>query len=281
VLGDIAGSIDANTLPEFRSQIQTFLDKGRKYIVLRSEGLKYVNSSGLGALIKVATELLQDDGMFAMVSVPDKILSLFKMLGLLDVVKVFETEEKAMQGLAEKARPSALPAAPREFPLLIRCISCRRKIELPQAGYFRCPRCGACFSVKPEGKVKGYQIDQPQSVELHLPCLPDSAPAVHSASASLARLKEFPDGEWNAVKHVIEKSCTLAWSRAGTEERCSFYLVADRKEFRAAIKVGHHAFEAQGGLKELRPFVDEMDIVALPAGGQILKFNRKIRREAP
>jgi DNA-directed RNA polymerase subunit RPC12/RpoP len=226
----------------------------------------------------MATELHQEGGRFSMVKVPEKILALFKMLGILDVVSVFDSEKEAFQALGELVKPPPTPIS-REFPLLIRCIACRRKIELPAAGYFRCPRCGACFSVKSEGKVKGYQIDQPQSIELRLPCLPDSSPTIHEASASLSRQKEFPREEWKKLENVLERACTLAWNGAGTEERCSVYLVADRKEFRAAIKVDHPAFNIQGDLQEIRPMVDEMDVVTLPAGSQILKFTKKIRRD--
>ena len=38
------------------------MDQGRKFIVLQSAGLKYVNSSGLGALIKMATEVQGEGG---------------------------------------------------------------------------------------------------------------------------------------------------------------------------------------------------------------------------
>ena len=251
------------------------MDQGRKFVVLKSEGLKYVNSSGLGALIKMATELQQEGGEFSMFAVPDKIHALFKMLGILDVVKVYNKEKDAFSAIGTPAEPKPVPS---DFPLLIRCIACRRKIELPAAGYFRCPRCGACFSVKPEGKVKGYQIDQPQSIELRLPCLPDSSPTIQEAAASLARLKDFPKREWDHVKTVIEMTCTLAWRGAAPEEKCSAYLVSDRKEFRAAFKVEHAAFEAQGELQSIRPLVDEMDIVSLPSGAQILKFTRKVKR---
>ncbi|MHC5035773.1 MAG: STAS domain-containing protein [Planctomycetota bacterium] len=112
VFGKIAGSIDANTLPEFRKQIQAFLEKGRKFIVLLSQDLKYVNSSGLGALIKMATELHQEGGRFSMVKVPEKILALFKMLGILDVVSVFDSEKEAFQALGELVKPPPHPHFP-------------------------------------------------------------------------------------------------------------------------------------------------------------------------
>jgi anti-anti-sigma factor len=271
------GSIDANTLPDFRKQIQGFTDKGRKFLVLKSTGLKYVNSSGLGALIKMASELQQEGGQFAMFDVPDKIFALFKMLGILDVVKVYPSETETFAAIGTLAEPKPTP---KHFPLMIRCIACRKKIELPAAGYFRCPRCGACFSVKPEGKVKGYQIDQPQSIELRLPCMPDSSPAIQEASASLARLKDYPSDEWENLKNVLEKSCTLAWRGATPEETCSVYIVSDRKEFRAAIKVDHAPFDTQGELQSIRPLVDEMDIISLPSGAQILKFTRKVNRSS-
>ena len=261
------------------SRIRAFQEKARKFILLKSEGLKYVNSSGLGTLIKAAGEFQQEGGQLAMSAVPAKIRSLFKMLNMLDVVKVYESEEQALSAFEAAARPAAPPPAPRrEFPVLIRCISCQRKIELPAPGYFRCPRCGACFSVKPEGKVKGYQIDQPRSVEMRMACSPDLLPAVHAAAEGLARQKDYPAAEWGILRDVLERACTSAWSGTLGGDVCAVYLVADRKEFRAALKVDRNAFESRGPLQEVRPQVDEMDIVSLPGGGQILKFVRKIRR---
>lgn len=276
VVGEISGSIDANTLPEFRKKIQAFQEKGRKYILLKSEGLRYVNSSGLGALIKIATDLRQEGGVFMMTELPDKILSLFKMLGILDVVQVHATEEDALMSLAAPAAPAAEPRP--EFPLFVRCITCRRKIELSAPGYFRCPRCGTCFSVKSDAKVKGYQIDTPQIMELKLPCQPDAAPAIHEALAGLARLKQLPKPDLERVRAIVEKACTLAFEGASPEERLDLYLVADRKEFRAAMKAQHAAFQDSPLLREIRPLADEMEVISLPAGAQILKFSRTIRR---
>jgi anti-anti-sigma factor len=261
-VGEIAGSIDANTLPEFLGHIRAFQEKARKFILLKSDGLKYVNSSGLGTLIKVAGEYQQEGGQFAMTGVPPKIRSLFKMLNMLDVVKIYETEEEGLRAFEGRKEPEPAPTAPaREFPILIRCISCRRKIELPAVGYFRCPRCGACFSV-----------------EMRMACSPDLLPALHAAAEGLVRQKEIPSAEWAVLRNVLERASTAAWSGATGNETCSVYLVADRREFRAAIKVDRNAFDSHGPLQEVRPQVDEMDIVTLPGGGQVLKFSRKIRR---
>jgi anti-anti-sigma factor len=289
VLGTLEGSIDANTLPTFRATVENYLTEEPAYLVLDSSELRYVNSSGMGILIKLATEFNRAGGQFSMVGVPQKIMNLFKMLGILDVLRTYDDTPSAVKDIEERFGKGAAPppkAEDRRFPLFIRCIGCSRRIEIPAAGYFSCPRCATYFSVKKEGKIRGYRIDKPVHAEVTCPASPEMAQGIRSLATGLATLKGFSPDNLDRIHQFLDETATIL-SIGGKKgaEVFVIYLVADTNEFRAAIKVAENLFdrnrspEIGENLQVIRSLVDSMEIVTLPMGGQILKLVKRLDEE--
>lgn len=240
-------------------------------------------------LIKMATEFQAAGGEYSMVALPAKILNLFKMLGILDVLRTYPDVKSALDDLkARFGRKPAAPAAPqaRLYPLFIQCIGCGRKIEIPSDGYFSCPRCATYFSVKKEGKIKGYKIDRPLHAELTLPASPEMAKGLRATAAGLLELRKYSEASIQRINQMLDETATvLSMGGANGREVFVIYLVADAKEFRAAIKVADNMFDRKASpriaetLQVIRGLVDEMEIVTLPMGGQILKLVKKAEEE--
>ena len=81
---------------EFRDKIKNLVRDGFLKIVLDVSKVKWINSSGLGALISALTTVNNAGGDLRLSSVTEKIKSLFMITQLIKVFKVFESNERAI-----------------------------------------------------------------------------------------------------------------------------------------------------------------------------------------
>jgi anti-sigma B factor antagonist len=91
----VAGAIDSNSAREFEDKIIGFYHQGIKNIILILPDLLYTNSTGLGIWVKITDKFQENGGDIRLVDVPEKVLKLFKMMGLLALWKIYKTEEQA------------------------------------------------------------------------------------------------------------------------------------------------------------------------------------------
>lgn len=98
----IKGSIDGITLEEFETKLMGFLEQGVKHLIIVFSQVHYINSTGMGVLVKLADKFQEVEGEFNLVDVPDKMVALFNMLGLLALIKLSKTEEDALKSFQEK-----------------------------------------------------------------------------------------------------------------------------------------------------------------------------------
>ena len=80
---------------EFREKIKDLVRDGFLKIVLDVSKVKWINSSGLGALISALTTVNNAGGDMRISNVTEKIKSLFMITQLIKVFKVFESNERA------------------------------------------------------------------------------------------------------------------------------------------------------------------------------------------
>lgn len=81
---------------EFRDKIKNLSRDGFLKIVLDVSKIKWINSSGLGALISALTTINNAGGDMRISNVTEKINSLFMITQLIKVFKTFESNERAV-----------------------------------------------------------------------------------------------------------------------------------------------------------------------------------------
>ena len=81
---------------EFRDKIKNLSRDGFLKIVLDVSKIKWINSSGLGALISALTTINNAGGDMRIANVTEKINSLFMITQLIKVFKTFESNERAV-----------------------------------------------------------------------------------------------------------------------------------------------------------------------------------------
>jgi len=81
---------------EVRDKIYSLLQDDVRKIVLDLGKVKWINSSGLGALISAVTSVKNKGGEMRLASVSDKVESLFMITQLIKVFKTYENVDRAV-----------------------------------------------------------------------------------------------------------------------------------------------------------------------------------------
>jgi anti-anti-sigma factor len=91
-----SGRIDSQSSPEFETAIGEKLNSTQK-VVLDFGDVPYISSAGLRVVLVVAKRMGKvPGGQFALVSLKPEIFSVFKISGLTNVLKIYDTADKAV-----------------------------------------------------------------------------------------------------------------------------------------------------------------------------------------
>lgn len=91
---ELIGEITAMTGAKLEKLFSEVLEQGRFNTLIIMEGVKYINSSGIGLFVSVVDNVRSNNGQLYLVKAQDKIQKLFRDMGLADIVPhVSSTEE--------------------------------------------------------------------------------------------------------------------------------------------------------------------------------------------
>ena len=93
----IGGEIDAYSAPQLREQVIKLLGDGTRHIVIDLRGVEFLDSTGLGALVGSLKRVREQDGSLALVATAGKILTVFRVTGL---IRVFEFHPSAAEAIS-------------------------------------------------------------------------------------------------------------------------------------------------------------------------------------
>lgn len=91
--GNLMGEPDTT---DVRQKIYSLLEDDVKKIVLDLGKVKWINSSGLGALIAAMTSVKNKGGELRLANVTEKVESVFMITQLIKVFKTYETVDRAV-----------------------------------------------------------------------------------------------------------------------------------------------------------------------------------------
>lgn len=112
IITKILGAIDGTTVRQFEDKLIGFFNQGVKNLILIFSDVKYINSTGMGLLVKLADKFQEGGGDIKLVGVPEKVIALFDMLGLLSLFKIYDTEKDAIESITPQDTPPAPAPAP-------------------------------------------------------------------------------------------------------------------------------------------------------------------------
>ena len=85
---NVEGRIDTSNYEEFAAELQTFIDAGKKFLVLDLDKLEYISSSGLRVFLSVLKKLRLVEGDVILCCMNDKIKTVFEVSGFLSFFRV-------------------------------------------------------------------------------------------------------------------------------------------------------------------------------------------------
>ena len=94
------GHVNAHTVKDFEGGLLELIGDGRVRIVVSGDGLKYISSAGLGALMGVIEEARSQDGDIRLSDLCESVYNVFDILGFTHLFKIFDTEEEALRSFS-------------------------------------------------------------------------------------------------------------------------------------------------------------------------------------
>ncbi len=82
---------------EIKKAVDGLLKKGKKHILLNMAKVPYLDSAGLGELIRCFTTLRKSGGSFKLLSPNQRIIDLLTITKLLNVFDCYDNEESALK----------------------------------------------------------------------------------------------------------------------------------------------------------------------------------------
>ena len=98
---DIKGKLTIGEGNELlKDKINSLIQQGHKKLVLNLEGVPYVDSAGLGEIVRTYTTVSRQGGNLKLLNLTKRIEDLLMITKLLTVFDVFETEQEALQSFS-------------------------------------------------------------------------------------------------------------------------------------------------------------------------------------
>jgi len=95
---NIEGRIDTTNFNTFEKEVADIIDGGEVNIILNCKGLNYISSSGLRVFLISQKKLMALNGKLYLCEMQPTIKEIFDISGFSTIFKIFDSEEKALEG---------------------------------------------------------------------------------------------------------------------------------------------------------------------------------------
>jgi anti-sigma B factor antagonist len=92
----VAGEVDLNTAPQLKERINGLITQGHSNLVVDLEGVEFMDSTGLSALVSGLMRTSESGGGMAVVCTRPQVLRLLALTGLDQVLKVHGSVAEAV-----------------------------------------------------------------------------------------------------------------------------------------------------------------------------------------
>lgn len=105
---EVSGKLTSLESGALSNSIAQLLKEGRKQILLNLNGLTYLDSSGIGDLVRTYMSVIKRGGEMKVVGLTDKVEEILKITQLYQVFQEFQDERSALQSFPHggKSKPA-------------------------------------------------------------------------------------------------------------------------------------------------------------------------------
>lgn len=96
----LKGRLDVYYSSEIENELEQLIQGGKKNLILNLSGIEYLSSSGLRIFIAVSRKLKEINGQLKLVKLNETAKKIFKIVELIDMFDIYETEEEAIKTLS-------------------------------------------------------------------------------------------------------------------------------------------------------------------------------------
>jgi anti-sigma B factor antagonist len=96
----LSGEVDAVTAPQVARRLLRLFRDGKTDVVVDLSRVTFMDSTGIGVLLNALRQLTTLHGRLVLVCPTDRVLRPFEVTGLVGYLKIFNTREAALGGLA-------------------------------------------------------------------------------------------------------------------------------------------------------------------------------------
>jgi anti-sigma B factor antagonist len=105
ILLDVKGRITLGEGDELlKDKVNSMLNQGRKKIVLNLADVPYVDSAGLGEVVRTYTTVSRQGGSLKLLNLTKRITDLLSITKLLTVFETFDSEDEAVKSFSASAK---------------------------------------------------------------------------------------------------------------------------------------------------------------------------------
>lgn len=92
----VKGRVDSDSAPEFDDALGKLLQDNRNRIVLNLNGVEYMSSAGLRAMVKAYQAATKSGGDLRLASVSDPVEVILRTVGMMQMLKMYPTDQEAV-----------------------------------------------------------------------------------------------------------------------------------------------------------------------------------------
>ncbi len=96
LVAQVNGRIDGVSAPEFESTITNMVGADNRALVINFEGVTYISSAGLRAVLLIAKQLGQNNTKIALYALGKMTREVFEISGFDRIIEIHDTEEEAL-----------------------------------------------------------------------------------------------------------------------------------------------------------------------------------------
>ncbi len=93
---EVAGEVDVHTAPELDVAVSALISDGATRVVIDLSNVEFLDSTGLGVLVKALKRLRESDGSLDVVATTDRITKVFRITGLDAVIGIHASVDDAL-----------------------------------------------------------------------------------------------------------------------------------------------------------------------------------------
>jgi anti-anti-sigma factor len=102
----IIGKVDSFTHPELNNSFDLVMKKGKKNILLIMRDMNYIDSIGIGSIIRFAKWVAKIGGTLKIAEMQSNIRQVFRLLSYDQILSIYDSASEAIMSFREDYHPS-------------------------------------------------------------------------------------------------------------------------------------------------------------------------------